>query len=56
MPRLLKSREDFIKWHENKYEGLPSGWLLEVWDFGFNVRYYAMLKDSYRNRILSRLG
>ncbi|MCK3203583.1 Abi family protein [Escherichia coli] len=53
---IAKSREDFIKWHENKYEGLPFWVVIEVWDFGLMSKYYAMLKDSYRNRILSRLG
>lgn len=53
---ISKSREDFIKWHEGKYEGLPFWVAIEVWDFGLMSKYYAMLKDSYRNKILSRLG
>lgn len=53
---IAKSREDFIKWHEGKYAGLPFWVAIEVWDFGLMSKYYAMLKDGYRNKILSRLG
>lgn len=53
---IAKSREDFIKWHEGKYEGLPFWVAIEVWDFGLMSKYYAMLKDGHRNGILSRLG
>ncbi|WP_342754572.1 Abi family protein [Pantoea sp. MBD-2R] len=53
---IAKSREDFIKWHESRYEGLPFWVAIEVWDFGLMSKYYAMLKDKYRNKILSRLG
>ncbi|WP_038912241.1 Abi family protein [Dickeya dadantii] len=54
--KISESREDFIKWHEGRYEGFPFWVVIEVWDFGLMSKYYAMLKDSYRNKILSRLG
>ncbi|WP_258235592.1 Abi family protein [Dickeya zeae] len=54
--KIAESREDFIKWHEGRYEGVPFWVVIEVWDFGLMSKYYAMLKDNYRNKILSRLG
>ncbi|AIA47168.1 Abi family protein [Serratia sp. IR-2025] len=53
---IAKSREDCIKWHEGRYEGVPFWVAIEVWDFGLMSKYYAMLKDGYRNKVLSRLG
>lgn len=53
---ISKSREDFITWHSKRYEGVPFWVAIEVWDFGLMSKYYAMLKDNYRNEILSRLG
>ncbi|WP_080985001.1 MULTISPECIES: Abi family protein [Photorhabdus] len=53
---ISKSREDFIKWHERRYKGIPFWVVIEIWDFGLMSKYYAMLKDKYRNDILARLG
>ncbi|TKJ94678.1 abortive phage infection protein [Erwinia persicina] len=53
---ISKSREDSIKWHTSRYEGIPFWVAIEVWDFGLMSKYYGMLKDQYRNEILARLG
>lgn len=52
---IKKSREESICWHTRRYEGIPFWVAIEVWDFGLMSKYFAMLKDSYRNAILSRL-
>ena len=53
---LKKSREECICWHTKRYQGIPFWVAIEVWDFGLMSKYFAMLKDSYRNIILNRLG
>ncbi|WP_379933083.1 Abi family protein [Enterobacter sichuanensis] len=53
---INKSREDFIRWHISRYEGIPFWVAIEVWDFGLMSKYYGMLKDQHRNAILARLG
>lgn len=53
---ICKSREDSIKWHTDRYEGIPFWVAIEVWDFGLMSKYYAMLKDTHRNLVLARIG
>ncbi|HFK3993687.1 TPA: Abi family protein [Citrobacter freundii] len=53
---LRKCKEESITWHTEKYEGIPFWVAIEVWDFGLMSKYFAMLKDKYRNKILVRMG
>ncbi|MBI6549844.1 Abi family protein [Xenorhabdus sp. VLS] len=54
--KIDSSKDDFIKWHKTEYEGIPFWVVIETWDFGLMSKYYDMLKGTYQDIILSKLG
>jgi abortive infection bacteriophage resistance protein len=54
--QLDRCKEDCIVWHRKSSRSIPFWVAVEAWDFGTVSKYFEMLKGSYQNKVLSRLG
>lgn len=54
--QLDRSKEDCIVWHRKSNRSIPFWVAVEAWDFGTVSKYFEILKGSYQNRVLSRIG
>jgi abortive infection bacteriophage resistance protein len=54
--QLDRSQEDWIVWHRKSNRSIPIWVAVEAWDFGTVSKYFEMLKGSYQNKVLSRVG
>ena len=53
---IENSHEQFIRHHIDSGRPIPIWVLAELWEFGSLVRFYSLMKGSYKERISARMG
>ncbi len=52
---IAQSKEECILHHKKNGRDIPFWVVVETWDFGLLATYYANLKDTFKNKICTRL-